>query len=127
MNAKGDNNMSFTIDEESLTIKGRRGDTASFTFEFENDLTDYTLDFEIKKGLDGDAIIKKSFSNPTNNTAVVCLTSEDTEKFSVLKNSYGTYYWGLKLRKGIEFSQTLIPEGLGTPPLFLVYSEVVGS
>lgn len=119
--------MSFTIDEESLTIKGRKGDTASFTFEFENDLTNYTLDFEVKKSFDGEAIITKSFNSPTNNSIVVNLTSEDTEKFSVPANSYGTYYWGLKISSGIDFAQTLIPESLGTPPLFLVYREVVGN
>lgn len=119
--------MSFTIDEESLTIKGRKGDTASFTFEFENNLSGYALDFVIKKGInDNEPIITKSFSNLSTNSIAINLTSEDTVKFAVPSNTYGTYYWGLKISNGRDFVQTLIPEDLGNPPLFLVYNEVVG-
>lgn len=119
--------MSFTIDEDSLTIKGRKGDTASFTFEFENNLSGYALDFVIKKGVnDSEPIITKSFSNLSTNSIAINLTSEDTAKFSVPPNTYGTYYWGLKISNGRDFVQTLIPDDLGNPPLFLVYNEVVG-
>lgn len=119
--------MSFSIDEDSLTIKGRKGDTASFTFEFENNLSGYALDFVIKKGInDSEPIITKSFANLSTNSIVVNLTSEDTTKFSVPSNTYGTYYWGLKISNGRDFVQTLIPDNLGNPPLFLVYNEVVG-
>lgn len=119
--------MSFTIDEESLTIKGRKGDSASFTFEFENNLSGYILNFVVKKGVnDSNTIISKSFSNLSTNSIAINLTPEETGKFSVPANTYGTYYWGLKISNGKDFAQTLIPNELENPPLFLVYNEVVG-
>lgn len=124
---KGENNMSFTIDENSLTIKGRKGDSASFTFEFENDLTGFNLDFEIKKNLNGsDAIITKTFSNIQNNAIEIILSAEDTSKFPTVMGNYLSYHWGLKIYDDMGFAQTLIPDDLNTPPLFLIYPEVVG-
>lgn len=100
--------MPFTIEDDSLIIRGRRGDTASFTFNFEQDISAYTVHFYVKKNIsDKDAVIEKIYTNQGNKTVIVNLNTEDTEKLSALPNSYTTYFWGLKINIGSEFAQTL--------------------
>lgn len=117
--------MPFTIDENSLLIKGRRGDTASFVFNFEQDISAYTLTFFIKKNIsDKTAIVEKQFANPTTKSVVISLTSEDTSKLLAPANSYNTYYWGLKINIGTEFAQTLIPQEFDNPPVMQIYPTI---
>lgn len=119
--------MPFTIDKDTLLIKGRKGDTAAFTFDFNQDISPYTVHFYVKKKVsDSTPIIVKEFVNPSDTFVTVNLTTEDTEKLAALPNSYNTYYWGLKLNNGIEFAQTIIPEGLKNPPMMYIYPELGG-
>lgn len=120
--------MPFTIDEDSLLIKGRKGDTASFTFNFNQDISPYTIHFYVKKNIsdsDDKLIVDKSYKN--QNTAVtVNLTTDDTANFIALANTYNTYYWGLKINNGTEFAQTIIPQEFKNPPMMYIYPEIGG-
>lgn len=119
--------MPFTIDEDSLLIKGRKGDTASFTFNFNQDMSDYTVYFYVKKTINStECIIEKEYKNPSDTSVTVNLTTEDSEKLSALANSYNTYYWGLKIVNGTEFAQTLIPQDFKNPPMMYIYPEIGG-
>jgi len=119
--------MPFTIDEGSLMIKGRKGDTASFVFNFGQDISAYTVDFYIKKNIgDKVAVIDKTYTNQTTKSVVVDLTSEDTNKLLAQANSYSTYYWGLKIAIGTEFAQTLIPQEFKNPPMMNIYPAIGG-
>ena len=117
--------MPFTIDEDTLLIKGRRGDTASFTFNFNQDISAYTVKFYIKKNLNKEtSVIEKDYENPQSQAVTVSLTASDTEKLTSQPNSYSTYYWGLKIMNGNNFVQTIIPKEFKTAPLMYVYPEI---
>lgn len=119
--------MPFTIDENSLLIKGRKGDTASFTFNFNQDMSDYTVHFYVKKNINTtEAIIEKKYQNPASSSVIVNLTADDTGKLSALNNSYNIYYWGLKITNGNEFAQTIIPQEFQNPPMMYIYPEIGG-
>lgn len=119
--------MPFTIDEDSLLIKGRKGDSASFTFNFNQDMSDYTIYFYVQKNINStETIIEKEYANPSASSVTVNLTTEDTEKLSALNNSYNTYYWGLKITNGTEFAQTVIPQEFQNPPMMYIYPEIGG-
>lgn len=119
--------MPFTIDEDSLLIKGRRGDTASFTFNFNQDISNYTIHFYIKKTINAsDSIVEKIYVKPSTNAVTVHLTTEDTDLLTAQGNSYSTYYWGLKINNGSEFAQTIIPQEFKNPPMMYIYPEVGG-
>ena len=117
--------MPFTIDESSLLIKGRKGDTASFTFNFNKDISAYNVSFYVKKNLNTtDLIIEKEYEKPSITSVTVNLTKTDTEKFTAQSNSYSTYYWGLKLSNGESFVQTIIPQEFKNPPMMYIYPEI---
>lgn len=119
--------MPFTIDEDSLLIRGRKGDTASFTFEFDYDLSDYTVFFYIKKNINSaDEIITKKYSNLSGTSLEVALTTADTENLTSISNSYNTYYWGMKITKGTEYAETVIPQEFKNPPMMYIYPEIGG-
>lgn len=119
--------MPFTLDEDSLLIKGRKGDTASFTFNFNQSMSDYTVNFYVQKNINStETIIEKSYTNPAGTSVTVNLTTEDTQKLSALNNSYNTYYWGLKITNGKDFAQTLIPQEFNNPPMMYIYHEIGG-
>ncbi|MFA7657991.1 MAG: hypothetical protein WCY19_01000 [Candidatus Gastranaerophilaceae bacterium] len=119
--------MPFTLEENSLLIRGRRGDTASFTFNFGQDISAYTVHFYIKKNIDDTVpVIEKEYANPVMTSVVVNLTTEDTEKLSAKTNSYTTYYWGLKVNIGSNFAQTIIPQEFKNPPMMYIYPEIGG-
>ncbi len=120
--------MAFTIDESSLLIKGRQGDTASFTFNFSQDMSAYTVHFYVKKNLnDAEALIEKEYANSTTGSITVNLTSTDTEKLTSKGSGYGVYYWGVKINNGIDFAQTIIPQEFKNPPMMYIYPEIGGS
>lgn len=119
--------MTFSIDEDSLLIKGRKGDTASFSFDFEFDLTDYTVHFYIKKNLNSsETVIEKKYANNSGTSVTVNLTNKDTEKLISVANFYSTYYWGLKISKGIDYVETVIPREFENPPMMYIYPEIGG-
>lgn len=119
--------MPFTIEEDSLLIKGRKGDTASFTFNFNQDMSAYTVHFYVKKNINSsDSIIEKIYANPTVRSVTVGLTTEDTSLLTSQNNSYGVYYWGLKITNGLNFAQTLIPQEFKNPPMMYIYPEIGG-
>jgi hypothetical protein len=119
--------MPFTIDEDSLLIKGRKGDTASFTFEFNRNMSNYTVHFYVKKNInDSSSVIEKTYANPTTTAVTVALTTADTELLSATANSYNTYYWGLKINTGTNFAQTVIPQEFNNPPMMFIYPEIGG-
>lgn len=117
--------MPFTIDESSLLIKGRKGDTASFTFDFNSDISDYTVHFYVKKNVnDLTPVISKEYANPETSAVTVNLTTDDTGKFIAQANSYTTYYWGLKINNGKDFAQTIIPQEFRNPPMMYIYPAI---
>lgn len=117
--------MPFTIDEESLLIKGRKGDSASFTFNFNQDISDYTVNFYVKRNMNAaDTVIEKKYVNPLTTSVTVNLTTEDTEKLTAQADSYTTYCWGLKITNGIDFAQTIIPRDIQDPPIMCIYPEI---
>lgn len=117
--------MPFTIDEDSLLIKGRKGDTASFTFNFNRDISQYDVHFFIKKSMnDPVALIEKTYTKPSVKSITVNLSTEDTGNLSAKSGAYNVYYWGLKINKGTEFAQTLIPQEFKNPPMIYVYPEI---
>lgn len=119
--------MPFTIDEDSLLIRGRKGDTASFTFDFEFNLSDYTIYFYVKKSINSsDTVIEKEYANLIGTSVTIDLTSEDTEKLNSIANSYSTYYWGLKISNGTNYVETVIPQEFKNPPMMYIYPEIGG-
>lgn len=119
--------MPFTIDENSLLIKGRKGDTASFTFDFKQDISAYTVSFYVKKNLNSsEVIIEKNYVNPSTSSVTVNLTAVDTNKLSAKADTYVTYFWGVKIKSGNDFVQTIIPQEFKNPPMLYVYPEIGG-
>ncbi len=119
--------MPFIIDEESLLIKGRRGDTASFTFNFKQDMSQYIIYFYVKKNINStDLVIEKRYEYPTTTSITVNLTVDDTNKLQSLSNSYNTYYWGVKIYNGSDFAQTIIPQEFKNPPMMYIYPGIGG-
>lgn len=119
--------MPFTIDKSSLLIKGRKGDTASFTFNFNRDISNFDVYFYIKKNLNiSEPIIEKVYKKPSNNTVTVHLNETDTAKLNSQINSYSTYYWGLKIKNGTDYVQTIIPQAFKNPPMMYIYPEIGG-
>lgn len=124
---KGGITMPFTIDQDTLVIKGRKGDTASFTFNFEQNISAYTVHFYIKKNInDSTPIIEKEYATPQSTSVVVNLTTDDTNKLTAQANSYTQYYWGLKINNGKDFAQTIIPQEFDNPPFMYIYPEIGG-
>lgn len=120
--------MPFTIDKDSLLIRGRKGDTASFIFDFNQNISAYTVHFYIKKNVNSkDTIIEKTYVNPVETSVTINLTAEDTEKLTSQANSYNIYYWGLKINSGNDFAQTIIPQQFKNPPMMYIYPEIGGS
>lgn len=117
--------MPFTIDSTTLLIKGRKGDSASFTFNFNQDISTYTVSFYIKNNpMAATALIEKNYANPITNSVTVDLTPAETDTLTSKANSYGTYYWGLKISNGVDFAQTVIPSGFVDPPKMYIYPEI---
>lgn len=122
--------MPFTINQDTLLINGRKGDTASFSFNFGKDISMYTVNFFIKKNMyDKVPIVSVSVAGSVSGTATVNLTSTNTDKLIISKNEdFGSYYWGLRLEdaatNGVDFSQTLIPKDISNPPELYVYPEI---
>lgn len=113
---------------ESLTVTGRRGDSASFTIEFEQDMSRYNVVFQVKKNSndsDSAAIVRKEVKNPVGKSVTFNLTSDDTLKFKSSNDGYGQYIWGVKVYNGIDFAQTLIPMGNRPAPIFMVFPSIV--
>ncbi len=121
--------MPFIIDENTLLIRGRKGDSATFNFKFNQDLTGYTLHFFIKKNIndsDEKIVIKKDYLDLNGNSITVNLTPEETGKLLDLPNSYTVYYWGLKLSSGKDYALTIIPKDFSNPPMMYIYPQVGG-
>lgn len=119
--------MPFIIDKDSLLIKGRKGDSASFTFDFNQNISNCTIHFYVKKNLNStEAIIEKEYTNLSTPSVTVTLTSEDTEKLAAQVGTYNTYYWGLKISNGINYVETVIPKEFNNPPLMYIYPEIGG-
>lgn len=119
--------MPFTIDKENLLIKGRRGDSGSLSFDFNQNISDYTVYFFIQKNVDSsEPLIEKIYTNPTETIVTIKLTKEDTEKLSASVN-YTTYYWGLKITKGTDYAKTLIPRDIENPPMMYIYPRIGGN
>jgi len=116
--------MPFTIDEDNLLIKGRKGDTASFRFDFEEDISAYTVTFGIVSEIGSDPIIEKTFENPTTQYVDVELSTTDTELLDADGDSPGIYYWYLKRVTDTTFAETIIPEDFKPAPQFRVYPEI---
>lgn len=120
--------MPFTINEDSLLIKGRRGDTAAFTFNFEEDISKYTVNFYIKKNInDKETVIEKEFKNPSNSCLTVNLSTDDTNKLCSQADTYNTYFWGLRISSGTDFAQTIIPQEFKNPPMMYIYPSIEGA
>jgi len=118
--------MPFTIDETTLLIQGRKGDSATFTFNFTQDISAYTVSFYVKKNMYHAPIIEKNYVNSATNSITVNLTSDDTEKLMSKDSSYKVYYWGVKVSNGIDFATTLIPQEFKDPPMMYIYPEIGG-
>ena len=119
--------MPFEINE-NLHITGRRADSANFTFEFEEDISDCTLVFQVKKN-EGDsderAIIRKELKGDLNNSVTFELTPSDTNKLICGNEGHTTYRWGLKIYRGTEFAQTLIPQEHKPAPKMHIHPAIV--
>lgn len=116
--------MTFELNDETLMISGYKGDSASFTFQFNEDISNSTICFYIKKNINDSedkAVLTKEFVNPTNKIVDLKLASSDTSKLGTLNASFRDYYWSLKIKTGDEFVQTLIPNDYATTPIFRVY------
>lgn len=119
--------MSFKMLDD-LSIIGRRGDSASFTFEFEDDIKDYEFIFQVKKNItDNDeiALIRKTFKDLQENAITVELTPEDTLKLTTQGMGYSTYCWGIKAYLGEDYAQTLIPKDNTPAPKFSVLPAII--
>ena len=117
--------MPFTIDETTLLIKGRKGDSASFTFDFNQDMSAYNIEFFVKKNPSSTtAIIEKIYENPSTEAVTVELLPAETDLLTSKPNSYETYYWGLVVSIGTTFRQTVIPTLFNTAPQMYIYPEI---
>ena len=107
---------------DDLSIIGRKGDSASFTFEFEdNDISSYDFIFQVKKDItdtDQNAILRKCIKNPTGNSITIELLPEDTLSVTTVGSGYTTLCWGLKAYISDSYAQTLIPKDNTPAPRF---------
>lgn len=119
--------MPFTLESDTLLIRGRKGDTASFTFNFNKDISDYTVYFYVLRNIySADPVIQKKYEKPAGTSITVNLTIDDTALLTPLSNSYNTYYWGVKITNGSDFAQTVIPQEFKNPPMMYIYPEIGG-
>ena len=113
---------------DDLSVFGRRGDSASFTFEFDKeDISDYSFVFQIKKNISDseDSVpVRKLITNPSENSFVVELTRGDTLKLETAGLGYTYYCWGLKAYIGDDYAQTLIPKDNAPAPKFCVLPAI---
>jgi len=113
---------------DDLSIIGRRGDSASFTFEFEEeDISNYDFIFQIKKEIsdkDENAIIRKCIKNPDTTSITIELSPEETLLFKTAGNGYTTFCWGLKAYIEDAYAQTLIPKDNTPAPKFSVLPAI---
>lgn len=116
--------MTFEINNKTLMISGYKGDTASFTFQFNEDISNSTVCFIVKKNvndLEEKAVLKKEFISPTAQAIQLKLTESDTLKLGTPNSSFKDYYWSLKIKANNDFVQTLIPNAYEASPIFRVY------
>ena len=116
--------MTFEINEKTLMISGYKGDTASFTLQFNQDISLSNVYFFVKKNVNDPeekAVLKKEFFTPANNLVNLKLTENDTKKLGGSNSSFNDYFWGLKIKIGDDFVQTIIPNTFGANPVFRVY------
>lgn len=117
--------MPFTIDEDSLLIRGRKGDTASFYFHFDEDISDCVVNFYIKQNITSNTmVITKTYTNPTDSSITVNLTTDDTSKLESNGANYKVYYWGLKVTKGTDYVETVVPKDFHNIPMMYIYPKV---
>ena len=113
---------------DDLSILGRRGDSASFTFEFEdNNISNYDFIFQVKKNItdnDENAIIRKCIKQPQTNSITIELLPEDTLNLTTTGCGYTTYYWGLKAYISDQYAQTLIPRDNTPAPKFSILPAI---
>ncbi|MDD3237115.1 MAG: hypothetical protein PHV37_03355 [Candidatus Gastranaerophilales bacterium] len=116
--------MTFNLDEKTFMISGYKGDSASFTFKINTDISQYNLYFFVKKHLndtEAKSVIAKEFKNPQNGIVCMNLTADETNSLSTKKSCFQDYYWSLKIKADNGFVQTLIPNNFNDVPVFRVY------
>lgn len=116
--------MTFELNDKTLMISGYKGDTASFIFQFDTDISNSTVCFFIKKNINDSedkAVLKKEFISPSQNIVNLKLSELDTKKLGTPNSSFRDYYWSLKIKFNNEFVQTLIPNNYDANPIFRVY------
>lgn len=116
--------MTFELDDKTFMISGYKGDTASFTFQFNEDISKSKIYFFIKKNINDSedkVVLKKEFAYPPKNLIDLKLTEEDTKKLGTVNSSFRDYYWSLKIKSDNGFVQTLIPNNYNITPIFRVY------
>ena len=124
--------MTFIIDDTKLTMRGWKGDSGSFVFNFDTDmdLSSCQVYFYVKKYIDDsddDAVITKTYSQISNNSVTVNLTTNDTKNLEATTENCSPYFWGIKLcNSTANYGQTLIPKDFDFPPLLIVYPEIIG-
>ena len=115
----------FEFNEKNFLIKGRRGDSAKFILNFSSPVDEYCIHFFIKKNIgDKDSIIEKKIINPTTKAVAIELTSKDTEKLECPNFGFELYFWGVKIHKGDNFTQTIIPEKFKNLPQMHIYPSI---
>lgn len=116
--------MTFELNDETFMISGYKGDSASFTFQFNEDISNSTVYFFVKKNINDSedkAVLTKEFVNPVGSVVDLKLLPSDTLKLGTLNSSFRDYCWSLKIKTGDDFVQTLIPNDYATTPIFRVY------
>ena len=117
--------MGFKLDEGTLAIKGRRGDSASLSFAFpqDKDISAYDITF-IVADIEGNTIITKKVEKPTTQIVEIKLTENDTKLVHSNGKAAREYSWGFKVNVGIDFVQTIIPQEFNASPKFIVYPAI---
>lgn len=117
--------MPFSIEEDSMTIRGRRGESVSLKFDFNQDISDYTVHFYVTNNAQMPSVVlEKTYENTEQQVVTVSLTADDTKQLKSQARTPNTYFWWLKITKGTEFAKILIPQDVDNPPTLYIYPGI---
>ena len=90
----------FTIDKDTLVIKGFKRDATDIVFNFGEDISTYKFIFAVKENIyDSDAnakIFKDITPNEGDTTVTVPFSSSDTEEIEIPEaKGFVKYFWTL--------------------------------
>lgn len=116
--------MTFKLDEQTLTLSGRVGESLNLTFEFEEDISQMHIEFVISEKMGSKPTLRRSFKKPSENRVELSLSTDEVSQLLNTNDTHSTYCWGLMAHIGKNYSSIIIPELLKSAPKLLIYPGI---